>query len=88
VNNADLKAVFVGHCPEMVEQVYKPAAEYTAEVKDFMARCLLLSSDMQACNKPLAENSNDPFWRRTSIRNIFVVYEAACFGLKRIALQQ
>jgi hypothetical protein len=84
----DSHPAFVGHSPEMVECVFKRASAYEVELQDLLDRTILLSKDFGQCTKPLKKNPNNQFWRRTAIKNLFVIFEATTFGLKRIALHQ
>jgi hypothetical protein len=72
----------------MVDHVYKPVGEMEAEAKDFIARFKLLGSDIAKCNKPLKKHTDEQFWRRVVVRNIFVLLEACAYGMKRAALHR
>jgi hypothetical protein len=79
---------FVGHCPEIVNQVYGPVEEMAAEAEDFVARLLVLSEDFTKCEKPLKKDYTDQFWRRVMVRNLFVLLEACSYGMKQAALHR
>jgi hypothetical protein len=69
---------FVGHYEEAVEAFFL--------LEDFSARFRTLAKDVTDCAGSDNSNLTSQLWRRTIIRNIFVLIEASSYGLKRMAL--
>ena len=61
-------------------------AQLTEEVQDVLHRCNLLWEDARFCIQFVKKGDNDQFWRRTFVRNIFVLFEASSYGLKRVSM--
>jgi hypothetical protein len=78
----------VGYCPELPDQIFRPILAIHKEIKDFGHRTRLLGADISFCSDCLKKRPQMEFWRRTLVRNVFVFLEAACYGLKRIALHR
>jgi hypothetical protein len=86
--NEEEKSAFVGHIPELVQEVFGPVVDFYTEIIDYVNRSTVLARDVAKCNCPLRKGSHNQFWRRTIVKNIFAVLEAACFGFKAIAFQR
>jgi hypothetical protein len=82
------KSGFVGNCPEVVEHVFKPILNLKKELIDFAARNDLLAKDVAKCSAFLQKDTEDQFWRREVVKNVFAVFEASSFGIKKIAINQ
>jgi hypothetical protein len=82
------KAAFVGNCPEVVENVFKPTLKLRKELADFATRNDLLAKDVAKCSEFLQKDTKDQFWRREVVKNIFAVFEASSYGIKQIAINQ
>src|SRR5579884_4179712 len=78
---------FIGNHPELVDQVFNDVELFTKEIEDFNARIRLLAEDCHKCIAFLNIDKADQFWRRSQVKNIFVLVEAAAYGLKQISIE-